>query len=75
MAEGSITGYVHSGGEVVPAYNLRGTASYYKMRPLREPTTLLQNADGVFDGGSITNVGSIQNALPGQVGGRQKRFV
>ena len=49
-------------------------------------TKLLQNAAftwtnhlatkcwGVFDGGSITNAGSLQHALPGQVGGRQKTF-
>ena len=40
----------HSGGEVVPAYNLRGTASYYKMPPLPGPTPLLQNAVGFLMG-------------------------
>jgi len=32
------------------------------MLPLRGPTPLLQNAVGVFDGGSIANVGSLQEA-------------
>ena len=54
-------------GEIVPIKLFTGTASYYKILPLRGPTPLLQNAVGVFDGGSITKVGSLQNALPGQV--------
>ena len=42
---------------VVPTHPSTNTALYYKMLLESEPTPLLQNAIGVFDGGSKANVG------------------
>ena len=42
---------------VVPTQPFTNTALYYKMLLESEPTPLLQNVLGVFDGGSRANVG------------------